>query len=121
MTLVDFQGPRGGVPTRVFSLQLEVVSDRFPYGHSMLSLAIAIVATVLLAGAFPRLRETTLRLPLAWTVLAFWLLAGADLVSDNPAASFLFSAWVMLASRSAFFWRRMLFWRSIFFCTEGFV
>ncbi len=58
----------------------------------MLSIAIAIVATILLAGAFPRLRETTLRLPLAWTVLAFWLLVGADLVSDNPAASFLFSA-----------------------------
>ena len=36
----------------------------------MLSIAIAIVATILLAGAFPRLRETTLRLPWAWTVLA---------------------------------------------------
>ncbi|MDP7204963.1 MAG: hypothetical protein QGH11_05310 [Pirellulaceae bacterium] len=58
----------------------------------MLSIAIAIGATILLAGVFSRLGETTLRLPWAWTVLAFWLLAGADLASDNPPARFLFSA-----------------------------
>ena len=58
----------------------------------MYSLAIAVVATLLLAPVFPRLRDTTLTLPWAWTLVAFWLLAVAELVSANPATSFLFTA-----------------------------
>jgi hypothetical protein len=58
----------------------------------MYSLAIAVVATLLLAPAFPRLRDTTLSLPWAWTLAAFWLLAVADLVPANPATRFLFAA-----------------------------
>ena len=41
----------------------------------MLSLLCAILATIFLAIAFRRLRGTTLELPWAWTLLAFWMLA----------------------------------------------
>jgi len=58
----------------------------------MYCLAFALVATILLVRALPRLRNNTLQLPWAWTLLAFWLLAVAELFPENLAASFLLSA-----------------------------
>jgi hypothetical protein len=61
----------------------------------MLSLLSAILATIFLAIAFRRLRGTTLELPWAWTLLAFWMLAAADLLATRAAWSFLLTAIVI--------------------------
>ncbi len=92
MTPVDSQGPCGGIPTRAFFVTVGVSRDRPPIEHLMYSLAFALVATILLLRALPRLHGTTLQLPWAWTLLAFWSLAVADMVSENLASSFLLSA-----------------------------
>ena len=92
MTPVDSQGPCGGIPTRAFFVTVGVSRDRPPIEHLMYSLAFALVATILLVRARPRLHGTTLQLPWAWTLLAFWSLAVADMVSENLASSFLLSA-----------------------------
>ena len=58
----------------------------------MFSLAIATAATILLLRQLRRLQGTTMLMPWAWSLLAFWSLAAVDLFDGSEAMGFLLSA-----------------------------